>query len=188
MVGILANLRRGLDRATIRAVAGEEDTTNPAPERPSGSSESVDAPSFKGRPTIDVWALESMRRSIQTLSGAEGSYRRRIVIALSYFAMFFLGMFAHQSLCSEPRIETRLGVLAIHSAPSGATVALNGMALEGDTPGTKATTPIPAVTNLKYGTDYLIRLEKSGYRPWEKTVRMGPEVDGRRIEAELEPE
>lgn len=129
-----------------------------------------------------------MRRSLETFSGSEGSIRRRLVIALSYLAMFGLGMFAHQSLCEVPQVETRLGVLAIHSKPEGAAVWINGHALEGDEPGSAAQTPIPAVTNLQYGIDYTVRIEKAGHRPWTQTVRMSAEIDGRRIEAELEPE
>ena len=169
-------------------MAGEEDSTQPSSETLEASTEGRDAPSFKGRPTIEIWALESMRRSIETFSGSEGSIRRRVVIALSYLAMFLLGMFAHQSLCTEAVLETRLGVLAIHSTPAGAKVWINGQALEGDTPGSAAETPIPAITNLQYGTDYTVRIEKLGHRPWEQTVRMSSEIDGRRIEAKLEPE
>lgn len=166
----------------------EEDSERHAPAIGAAPAGSKDAPSFKGRPTIELWALESMRRSLKTLTGGQGSIRRRIVIALSYLAMFFLGMYAHESLCTPARVETRLGVLAIHSVPEGAAVWINGQALDAEPPGTSILTPVPAITNLKYGAEYTIRLEKRGFRPWEKTLRMSAEVDGRRIEAELEPE
>lgn len=166
----------------------EEDSERHAPAIGAAPAGSKDAPSFKGRPTIELWALESMRRSLKTLTGSQGSIRRRVVIALSYLAMFFLGMYAHERLFTPPRVETRLGVLAIHSVPEGAVVWINGQVLDAEPPGNSIRTPVPAITNLKYGADYTIRLEKRGFRPWEKSVRMSAEVDGRRIEAELEPE
>lgn len=169
-------------------MSGGREPAEDAPEVAPEPLTTKDGPSFKGRPIIEMWSMESMRRSLQTLSGAEGSTRRRLVIALSYLAMFLLGMFAHQSLCSAPAPGPRTGVLAIHSAPAGARVSINGVGLDGEGGGATVQTPVPAVSNLEYGASYTIRLEKEGYRPWEKTVRMGPEVDGRRIEAELEPE
>lgn len=169
-------------------MSGERDPTDEPREVSSEPLVGKDGPSFKGRPIIEMWSVESMRRSLKTLTGADGTLRRRVVIALSYLAMFFLGMFAHQSLCSEPSGGPRIGVLAIHSTPAGAKVWINGARLDGEGPGAPVLTPVPAVSNLEYGASYTIRLEMEGYQPWERTVRMGAEVDGRRIEAELVPE
>ncbi|MBI4821450.1 MAG: PEGA domain-containing protein [Deltaproteobacteria bacterium] len=50
-----------------------------------------------------------------------------------------------------------------------------------------ARTPVPMITNLRYGRTYSLRLEKEGFEPFECEIEMGADWDGTTFSAELKP-
>ena len=69
------------------------------------------------------------------------------------------------------------GRLMVASEPAGASVSLDGV-FQGAT---------PVTVTLASNTDHRLRLTKPGYRPYDKTLRLGPEEE-HALDARLRPE
>jgi hypothetical protein len=154
--------------------------------RPDSGVEPPPSNRFAGRPAIQAWSLESMRRSFDTWSGGRGSTRRKLILATSYLLVFASGALAHRAMRGPPR-AFQVGRIGIHSTPDGALVFVNGETVPVEGAEGRARTPLQAITRLRYGSRYDIRLEKQGFEPWRATFVMGPDIDGTVLDARLEP-
>lgn len=84
-----------------------------------------------------------------------------------------------------PAKPARTGDLTVESSPPGASIELDGAAME-LADGRKAVTPSD-LKGLQYGRTYAIVLKKEGYRPKTLEVEMGESEDGRSHHPTLDP-
>lgn len=128
----------------------------------------------------------------QVIADERPSWVPRIIILVALLVIVVAGAYLYHELMGRPQVAqpvspalpTKVGLLAVDSVPPGAIISVNGAPVKLED-GNPARTPISQLTNLQYGTQYTIKLEKEGYEPYAETITMGPENDNRQLRPTL---
>jgi len=145
--------------------------------KPSGASIFLDDKDTNKKTPATIDALEIHKEYTVQLK-KEGYGEWTSVVPLNSFTPFKLSARLSKLLPGPAKPEIpKLGVLIIESTPNSATVYLNGK-------DTGKVTPTQ-LEDLKLGNFYTIKLSKSGYKSWTKSIKVDKE-SGKTLKASLD--
>ncbi len=151
---------------------------------------------FPQNSTVQGGQFTGMQGS-QVIADDRPSWVPRIIILVALLVIVVAGAYLYHELLggrvatstpppgqSGPPQPIKVGQLAVDSVPPGAVISVNGANVKLED-GNPARTPISQLTNLQYGTQYVIKLEKEGYEAYTETIVMGADSDNRQLRPAL---